>query len=55
MAERSEAKSANRSLVSKIKIQDILPQSYASRFLLRYAQRFLDFSGQQLDHFTRKG
>jgi len=39
-AERSEAKSAKRSFASKIKIRDILTRSFASRFLLRFAQLF---------------
>jgi len=41
MAERSEAKSAKRSFVSKIEILDILTRSFASPFYLRYAQPFL--------------
>jgi hypothetical protein len=40
MAERGEAKSAKRSFASKIKILEILTRSFASRFLLRYAQPF---------------
>jgi len=41
MAERSEAKNAKRSFASKIKIWNILTRSFASRFLLRFAQQFL--------------
>jgi len=41
MGERSEAKSANRSFASKMKIWDILTRSFASRFKLRYIQPFL--------------
>jgi len=41
MAERSEAKKAKRSFASKIKISIILTQSFASRFLLRFAKPFL--------------
>ena len=38
---RSEAKSAKRSFALKIKIQNILTRSFASRFKLRYAQPIL--------------
>ena len=41
MAERSEAKSVKRSFASKIKVQNILTRSFASRFKLRFAQPFL--------------
>jgi len=41
IAERSEAKSAKRSFASKIKIWNVLTRSFASRFLLRFAQPFL--------------
>ena len=41
MAERSEAKSAKRSFVSKMIKIDYLSRRFASRFKLRYAQQFL--------------
>jgi len=40
MAERSEAKNAKRSFASKVKIRKILTRSFASRYLLRFAQPF---------------
>jgi len=57
MAERSEAKNAKRSFASKIKIQNTLTRSFASSFLLCFAQPFLakNLCGQQNGHFTRKG
>ena len=41
MAERSEAKSAERSFSSKIRLKDILMRRFASRYWLRYVQIFL--------------
>jgi len=56
MAERSEAKCAKRSFVSKIKILDILRGRIASRFKLRFAQPFYADSNEQLiGHFPRMG
>jgi len=41
MAERSEAKNAERNFASKFKISNILTRSFASCFELRFAQPFL--------------
>jgi len=56
MADRSEAKSAKRSFASKYFKFKFLARSFASRFLLRFAQPFLATLKKQLiGHFPRKG
>jgi hypothetical protein len=51
--ERSEAKSANESFASKVRIPNILTRSIASRFELRYALPFTaKLSAQLIGQFT---